>query len=524
MSGQPAIKALIIYAVCIPLALFLGYQITDLAWMSRESLATVGIVLAVLVTPILLKWHRPILYFTINTGLMAFFVPGRPKLGMVMVALSLTISVLHRILQPRSKFLHAPEIARPVIAVIVVLLFTAFLRGGIGFNAFGGSTVGGSRYAILLLGMLSFFAFTAEPIPEKSRNLYLGLFFLSGVTAVVGDFFSLLPQTSFIIYIYLLFPSVNVSAATTEFEVGATRLFGFTGMAAAFYHFMLAKYGVRGIFMEAKRLRLLIFCGVFATAFLGGFRSVIIHFVLLFFVMFYLEKLYRSRLVVPLILAGVLVASVTVIFLPKMPFVFQRALAFLPVNISPEARMDAAGSSEWRVQMWKAVWPEVPNYLLLGKGLGFAEADYLAITDRSLSRSPDQWMWAVITGDYHSGPLSILLTFGLWGAIAFIWLHISGWRVLVLNFRNGDPSLRIINAFLLTKFVVHMITFWFVAGSMHGDAFIFASLLGFSVSLNGGVCRVPAAVSEPVKATSPTPPRREGLRLRPGLGAPPANI
>lgn len=40
---------------------------------------------------------------------------------------------------------------------------------------------------------------------------------------------------------------------------------------------------------------------------------------------------------------------------------------------------------------------------------------------------------------------------------------------------------------LLTKFVVHLTTFWFVAGSMHGDAFIFASLLGFSVSLNGGV-------------------------------------
>lgn len=523
MSGQPAIKALIIWAVCIPLALFLGYQIQYLAWWDVESIRWVGIILAVLLIPVLLKWHRPILFFTINASLVAFLLPGRPKLGMVMVAISLLFSVLHRILQPQSKFLHAPEIARPVMAVIAVLLFTAFLRGGIGFSAFGGSSVGGSRYAVLLLGMLSFFAMTAEAIPEKSRNLYVGLFFLSGVTAVVGDFFSLLPQSSFIIYIYLIFPAVSVSA-TPGFEVGATRLFGFTGMAAALYHFMLAKYGVRGIFMEAKHWRLLVFCAICVTGFLGGFRSVIIHFALLFFVMFYLEKLYRSRMVVPLVLAGVLLASVTVIFLPKMPFVFQRALAFLPVKIDPEAQISAEASSEWRIQMWKAVWPEVPNYLLLGKGLGFAESDFLAITDRSLSRSPDQWMWAVITGDYHSGPLSIVLTFGLWGAIAFIWLHVSGWRVLVLNFRNGDPALRIINAFLLTKFVVHLVTFWFVAGSMHGDAFIFASLLGFSVSLNGGVCRVPATAPEPAKITTPTPPRREGLRLRPGLGTPPANI
>ena len=208
MSGQPAIKALVIYAVCIPLALFIGYQITDLAWLSRESLVTVGIVLAVLVTPVLLKWHRPILFFTINASMIAFFVPGTPKLGLVIVAVSLLISVLQRILQPQTKFLHAPEITRPIIAVIAVLIFTAFLRGGVGFNALGGSTVGGSRYAILLLGVLTFFAMTAEAIPEKSRNLYLCLFFLADTTAVVGDFFAIISPAFYIIF--LIFPAVSV--------------------------------------------------------------------------------------------------------------------------------------------------------------------------------------------------------------------------------------------------------------------------------------------------------------------------
>ena len=111
MNSMPlALKSLLIYLICIPLALFLGFQVTDLAYLSRDSMLMVGAVLLVLITPLLLKWHRPLTFFFLNASAYAFFLPGRPKLGLVLVAISLMISVLQRTVQHRSRFIRAPEI------------------------------------------------------------------------------------------------------------------------------------------------------------------------------------------------------------------------------------------------------------------------------------------------------------------------------------------------------------------------------------------------------------------------------
>ena len=37
---------------------------------------------------------------------------------------------------------------------------------------------------------------------------------------------------------------------------------------------------------------------------------------------------------------------------------------------------------------------------------------------------------AMLAGDYHNGPLSILMPFGMFGAIAFLWLLGAGLKVL----------------------------------------------------------------------------------------------
>ena len=38
-------------------------------------------------------------------------------------------------------------------------------------------------------------------------------------------------------------------------------------------------------------------------------------------------------------------------------------------------RLDAQNSSDWRVQMWQAVLPQVPEHLLLGKGYFVSASD-----------------------------------------------------------------------------------------------------------------------------------------------------
>ena len=40
------------------------------------------------------------------------------------------------------------------------------------------------------------------------------------------------------------------------------------------------------------------------------------------------------------------------------------------------------------------------------------------------------WEGAAMAGDYHNGPLSVLIPFGIWGLAAFVWLLVAGARFL----------------------------------------------------------------------------------------------
>jgi len=167
--------------------------------------------------------------------------------------------------------------------------------------------------------------------------------------------------------------------------------------------------------------------------------------------------------------------------------------------------------------MWKAVLPQVPQYLLLGKGLALAQHDYNFTTQFAEDTlTEDQW-GAALAGDYHNGPLSVIIPFGIWGMIAFVWFLVAGVRVLWHNYMYGDPELRIINTYLLGSFIVRVIIFWLIVGGLVSDMLYFASVLGLSVALNNGVARkvlVPvAAESLPVRNLATILPRH-----RPVLG------
>jgi hypothetical protein len=95
----------------------------------------------------------------------------------------------------------------------------------------------------------------------------------------------------------------------------------------------------------------------------------------------------------------------------------------------------------------------------------------------------------ILSGDYHSGPLSILIPFGIWGVLVFLAFIVSALRVLYRNHQYGDLVLQKINAFLLSFFITKLIMFVGVFGAIHQDIAVFAGIVGLSVSLNGGVCQ-----------------------------------
>jgi hypothetical protein len=135
--------------------------------------------------------------------------------------------------------------------------------------------------------------------------------------------------------------------------------------------------------------------------------------------------------------------------------------------------------------MWNEVLPDVPKYLFRGKGYSFDPTE-MDLADENARRGfGTQFSEALIVGDYHSGPLSVLIPLGLWGVLAFGWFMVACLRYLYYNYRHGDPELQRINLFLLTYFVARLVGFVFVFGALNYDLFVFTGLIGLSVSLNG---------------------------------------
>jgi hypothetical protein len=489
------LRSLIIYVVCIPLAVFLGYLLSDP--LDRTSFVTVTGVLAVLCAPLLIRFHYPLMLLSWNMGAVLFFLPGHPQLCFATIAISFAISFTQRILNKEVQAISVPRLMWPILAIGVVVIVTAMLTGGLGMRAFGGQVFGGKRYFLIFLAIIGYFALTAHQIPRERVGQCLALFFFGQLTYVFGDLFPVLAPSFPVLF--WVFPPSNLEG---DFVVGITRLGGVGLASAGFFAYMMAKYGIRGIFNIGKPWRAIAFVSFSALSLLGGFRSVLIGFFAIFVLQFFLEGLHRTKLLPTMVLVLTMTGALVLPFAAKLPFTIQRALAFLPIPVDPMVRLSTESSIDWRLRMWKALLPQVPQYLLLGKGLAMSQEDFSIaeqVTSDARALSEDQW-GAALAGDYHNGPLSLVIPFGAWGLIAWVWFLAASLRVLYRNYRYGDPALLSINTFLLASFVVRMLMFWLIVGGFYQDFISYIGLLGLGVSLNGGVASPAAAV---VPAESP---------------------
>jgi O-antigen ligase len=322
----------------------------------------------------------------------------------------------------------------------------------------------------------------------------VALFFLSGLTSLVGDLAALGgPRFNFLWLFFV--PEDTLRETALQGPLAASdsmmRLSNLAVAAGALYAWLLARFGLRGLFDLTRPWRLLLLLLALAAGALSGFRSFVVSAGLLFATMFFLEGLHRTRYLA-LLLAVVFLGAVVV--LPqaeKLPLPAQRALCFLPGKFNYVASQSAATSLEWRLEMWKDVLPEVPKTLFRAKGWGLGARDfYTGVTmgDAGIARSA-----SILAGNYHNGPLSVIMPFGLYGAVAFVWFLAAGLRVLHRNWKFGTPALRHVNTLLLAGFAAQVVFFFVFFGALESDMAGFVGTLGLSVALNGpGASLAPA--------------------------------
>jgi hypothetical protein len=499
-SGTPLLRTLVIYGVCLPLAVIVGYV---LAYSDWSTMYIVGLIMGVLALPFLLKLHHPFLLLTWNCGAVAFLLPGRPSVWLLVAAGSLTISILQRTLVSGKQFWSPSSLTWPLIVLAVVALLTAQLNGGVGFRVLGSETYGGRRIFDLLGAVLGYFALTAQRIPPNRALLFCGLFFLGGITKAIGSFMDFAPAS--LTYIFLIFPPERMfGSGFSEFYL---RFGGFGLACTSVVSFFLVRYGLRGVLLATKPWRIIVFFAMVSLALFGGFRSMLILLLLTLAIQFYLEGLHKSKLLPVLLLAMVLGAVVLLPMTRRLPLQFQRALAVLPVDVDPRVRADAEASTEWRVSMWRDLRPEIPKRLLLGKGFAFDAKEFAK--EQSIEHFGKETSGSVLVGDYHNGPLSIIIPLGIWGVIAFLWFIWAGLRVLYANYKFCDPEFKTMNTAILAAFLAKTILFFVIFGALSSELVAFTGLLGLSVSLNSGVCK---RVDVPERRPTYGPPTPIALR------------
>ncbi|HVV00028.1 MAG TPA: O-antigen ligase family protein [Verrucomicrobiae bacterium] len=510
MTNAPAfIRTLLIYSICLPLAIFVGYLLSDP--ISYTSFFGIGLLLLAMLAPVLLRWHHFWLVATWNCTAVIFFLPGRPTLWFLIVWMSLGISVLQYALNRRLKFISVPSITHPLVLLAVVILATAELRGGIGMSALGSQLQGGKRYLLLLTAIAGYFAITSQQVSPRRAWLVVGVFFFGALTQGIGELAHL--GGGPFEFLFLIFPLNQESFAAllnqdSAIQVGSSlsRLELLSPVGTAIFCYLLAKHGVKGVFDARHPGRFAVFILCILAGLLSGFRGTLVVFVVTFGILFYLEGLTHSRLLPAFILLFILGSASVLPFVRHLPLSIQRTVAFLPLDIDPVAKMSAQTTVDWRLQMWKDVLPQVPKYLLLGKGYTFDlnEAELMTMPG---ARGATQTEMAELAGDFHNGPLSTIIPLGIIGLTALIWFIVSSLKVLDRNRKFGRPEYQQINTFLFAYFLCKVIFFFTIFGSLYVDLAMFAGLVGLSISLNGGVAK-----AAPVEAEAKELP--ESLRIR----------
>jgi len=455
-------KAHLIMALCLPLAVLLGYMLAEP--MDGGTFAVVTLVLVVLAMPLLMKWHHPMLILSWNCFVAPAFLPGQPQAWMLLAPTALLFAMLNRAVNPGQPFISVPSITRSL----------------------GASTYGSRAYFYMTMAVAGYFAFSSQRIPLEKASLYVSVFFLMGLTYLVPHIIYLFGPPAF--FLYQIFPFgglVEQIRADPALGYGFYRINGLGPASIAAFCFLLARYGASGILDLRRFWRLLLLATVGVGCVMSGFRSAVLICFFTFGTLFCFEGLHRTR-TLPAVLAFCFLACAVILpFAERLPLVAQRTLSFLPLKLDPVAASSATASTEWRLDMWKVAVKDVPKYFWKGKGYSIDPNQLFLANIAERMHGDTSAEGTRMVDDYHNGPLSVILPLGIWGVIGFGWFLVAGLKLLYRYARYGDPRLKRINSFLLAAFVTKIFFFVFIFGSLYTELYYFTGLIGLSVSLNG---------------------------------------
>lgn len=425
------------------------------------------LMLGLLVLPfvlMLIKEPALVLTFSVLMDATGIGVPGvsYTTLGLLAKLLLIVVAILGIALGKRG-WKGARLAERKPILMLTMIVFVLMATRGTGIRALGGTTWGGMIYINMLLAVVFFFAVNGLIVSSKHIHWMLW------GALIAGLFGSLLQQSGF------------EDAVENQTAAAQSRLSFLTPIANAILPLALV--------LKLKRARWLVPCIILlclGLTGLTGFRSRLVGMIAVISGFYFFRSRNRVAFIFKMGTLGVLTWITIVLASPMLPLGLQRAVSFVPgAQIDSRIANDAEGSIEWRIEIWKYCLERAPQYLLLGRGATFDVMETsasLSIEDREVY-SP--WL-AFQTRSYHSGPLTLLIDYGLPGVIAALWLTVVSFRFLWRTASRIALS-DSFEARYATYLCVTLLWMWFSFYFVYGGAVGFAGRI-FRMGLVYVVC------------------------------------
>ena len=357
-------------------------------------------------------------------------------------------------------------------------LVTVFLRNPVGTRALGTEMVGGKPYLDVVTAIFAYWVLQHVTITVK-QSRWIPWLMAAGSTVVT--FLGVLTQhIPFLVPIIApLYSGISVGTYMAEQrgqQAEDTRQIALAGFAVL-ANVLSCFFRPIQLFLFLRPFWSLLMYGSVVAVFLSGFRSGIISMGVLILLNSYFQAGLKDVLRMGLIM---FLGIIMLIFLQSSGFPIhpaaQRALSFIPGPWDPDIVAGAQESSEWRFEMWQIAL-ESKEYIknkILGDGFGFSAYELNLQLQAAwggqgyLDRGKTETQ--LVTGAFHSGPISAIRYVGIVGLILFTIYLIAcaryAWKLI--REATGSPFFPLA-LFVGVPLIYKPFAYIFIFGAFEGD-------------------------------------------------------
>jgi len=357
------------------------------------------------------------------------------------------------------------------VIILILDIGMTFAMNPMGLRSMSSSTVGARPYMEIGLAALAYLIISNQSLSvKKARNLVL-LVVGSAAVLSLGNILAAKTNLGWTIGYINSDWSPAAGEGFGELRVTVERVSMYSAVAGMTLMYLFSLGNPLTTLNPLKWSKFTLLVAAALGILVSGFRSAVVLYSIAFLISTYLYGRMRALTLVAT-LGGVMLTLVIVAnTVYPLPLPIQRSLSFLPGEWDRIAEQDAEQSGEWRFEMWEVALTsdEMIKNKWLGDGFGFSARE-MAVLENARMGGESQAHVAfhehmMISGGFHSGPISSMRYVGILGFFIYLALSIA---MAIVFYRSSKQAIKSPFAvpflFFGLYWIIHPMYFVFIFG------------------------------------------------------------